>query len=77
MLAFSPDGTKLLSIGKDDDNSLAIHDWISKALLTTGKTDKAFCLACAWSSNTEFVTCGIKHIKFWTLNGRNAKGVRG
>lgn len=26
-LKFSPDGTLLLSIGQDDDNSLAIHDW--------------------------------------------------
>jgi microtubule-associated protein-like 6 len=26
-LAFSPDGTKLVSIGRDDDNSLAIHEW--------------------------------------------------
>lgn len=28
LLSFSPDGTKLLSVGKDDDNSLAIHDWL-------------------------------------------------
>ena len=26
-LAFSPDGTLLLSAGMDDDNSIAVHDW--------------------------------------------------
>lgn len=26
-LAFSPDGTLLLTIGMDDDHSLALYDW--------------------------------------------------
>lgn len=26
-LAFSPDGTLLLSIGMDDDNSIGLYDW--------------------------------------------------
>lgn len=27
LLKFSPDGSLLLSVGQDDDNSLAIYDW--------------------------------------------------
>lgn len=37
-LCFSPDGTKILSTGQDDDNSLAIHDWASQALICSFKT---------------------------------------
>lgn len=31
----------------------------------------------AWKSDTEFVTTGFKVVKFWTINGRNVKGVNG
>lgn len=76
-LAFSPEGSKLLSVGQDDDNSLALHDWQSKILLTTSKVDKAKVTAVAWKSETQFVTIGPKHIKFWSLSGRNLNSKRG
>ena len=37
---FSPDGNQLLSIGQDDDNSLAIYDWKAQKLITSAKVDK-------------------------------------
>lgn len=77
LVAFSPDGSKLLSIGRDDDNSLAIYDWAQGLLLSTAKVDKAKVNAIASKSETEFMTCGLKHIKFWTANGKNLKGTRG
>jgi len=72
-LSFSSDGSKLLSVGQDDDNSLAIHDWSSKTLLCTSNVDKAKVTGCAWSPTAvnEFVTIGMKVIKFWVLSGRN------
>jgi WD40 repeat protein len=79
-LAFSPDGTRLLSVGQDDDNSLAIHDWQSKILVANSKVDKAKVTAVAWKNDQQFVTCGVKHIKFWNISGRNLaakKGVMG
>lgn len=76
-LSFSPEGTKLLSVGQDDDNSLALHDWHSKILLANSKVDKAKVTGVAWKSETQFVTIGSKHIKFWQLNGRNLVSKRG
>ena len=76
-LAFSPDGSKLLSVGQDDDNSLAIYDWQGKILLTTSKVDKAKVSAIAWKNDSQFVSVGPKHIKFWTVTGRNITSKRG
>lgn len=80
MLQFSPDGTKLLSGGQDDDNSVAVHDWDKSQLIVKTPVDKARVLDAVWTSNEEFVTVGPKHIKFFTLNGRTInvkKGVFG
>ena len=39
-VAFSPTGKYLLSIGRDDNNSLAIYDWFNNnRLITTSKVD--------------------------------------
>ena len=57
-LSFSPDGKKLLSVGQDDDNSLAIFEWQSKTLLVTSNVDKAKVTGCAWKDNNQFVTIG-------------------
>ena len=76
-LEFSPDGTLLLSIGQDNDNSLAIHDWQSNRLVVTSNIDKAKVNNAAWASNQEFVTVGNKHIKFWKISGRNVQGKMG
>lgn len=77
LTSFSPNGQLLLSIGQDDDNSLAIHEWQAKRLITTSPVDKAKMTSIAWKSDTEFVTTGFKVVKFWTLNGRNVKGTNG
>lgn len=77
LLAFSPDGTKLLSIGKDDDNSLAIWDWQVHQLSCVSPVDKQGVTCIMWTSNNEFVTNGPKHIKFWNKKGRNVTAQRG
>lgn len=66
-----------MSVGNDDDHSLALYDWSTKALICTAHIDKANVSAILWSSNNEFVSTGVKHIKFWTLNGRNVVDKRG
>lgn len=76
-LQFSPSGKLLLSVGQDDDNSLAIHDWKANSMIATSNIDKAKVNCVAWSSEEEFCSVGNKHIKFWKLSGRNVTGKMG
>lgn len=66
--------------GQDDDNSIAVYDWANNKLVASSTVDKSRVTDCAFKTNTEFVTIGLKHIKFWTLNGRSLttnKGIFG
>ncbi len=76
-LRFSPNGVYLLSIGEDDNHSLAIYDWVNNRLIATSKVDGSPVTTCEFKSDTEFITCGVKHVKFWSLNGLNLTGTRG
>ena len=67
----------MLSVGEDDNHSLAVYDWANGRLLATAKVDASPVTTCEFKSDTEFVTCGLKHVKFWTLNGLNLSGSRG
>ena len=86
-LAFSPDGLTLASVGLDDQNSLALHDWKAGTVLVRVRTggDKVFGLKFqpGDSSNvmddTRLVTCGCRHMTFWKRNGKSqitSKGAR-
>ena len=78
-LAFSDDGTTLISIGNDNDHSIALYDWSNNKLKASSKGDKAKVLDVIFApgSTTEFVTCGIKHVKFWSVQGLNVSGKKG
>jgi len=67
----------LISFGQDDDNSLAIYDWENSKLITTAKVDKSAVLGIGWKSESEFVSCGQKHIKMWTLRSSSVSSKRG
>ena len=73
-LAFSPGGEKLLTIGKDDHNSVAVYNWANQAILGSSKVDPAQVFAAAWKNENEFSTCGMKHCKTFTLQGSNLNG---
>jgi microtubule-associated protein-like 6 len=70
-LQFNDKGDKLLSIGEDDQHSVAIYDWANKVKLCDAKVDPDQVFDARWKSDTEFVTCGIKHIKFFSMKGSN------
>eukprot|EP01039_Chlorochromonas_danica_P011314 gene11314-12624_t len=72
-IAFSSDGSMLISCGMDDDRTVAIHDVQYGTLLGKGKAGRGvdvYCLSVS-PSNT-FATGGKNHVKFWELPRSNS-----
>ena len=76
-LGFSPNGELLLSVGQDDDHSLAVYDWKNKRQVCSAKVDKDLVLGANFVKDNEVCIFGAKFIKFFTLNGKNITGRRG
>jgi len=68
-LKFSPGGSKLLSIGEDDQHSVAVYDWATQTNIGNAKCDPAKVNDAEWKNETEFATCGVKHMMTFTQNG--------
>lgn len=68
-LGFSSDGNFLVSCGTDDHNSIAVYDWQKKKVVANayGSSSNVFVTKFLPKSNHEFVSCGVKHIRFWKL----------
>ncbi|CAF0858738.1 unnamed protein product [Adineta steineri] len=67
-MSFSMDGKKLASVGIDAENTIKIWQWNAGKILATvsGHSERVFDIY--YSSNC-VITCGVKHIRFWTLLG--------
>lgn len=76
-LDFSPNGNLILSVGDDDDHSLAVYDWQNSRLVCNSKVDKDTVLGALFLSNTDLVVYGAKFIKFFTIAGQNVTSNRG
>ncbi|KAE9018391.1 Echinoderm microtubule-associated protein-like 6 [Phytophthora fragariae] len=83
-LAFSSDSTRLVSVGDDDDHSLAVWSdasngsWALAKLLATGKGDKAINRFASFGANADtIITGGVKHVLFWTVQGKTIVSKRG
>ncbi|CAM9158468.1 unnamed protein product, partial [Scytosiphon promiscuus] len=79
-LSFSRDGRHLAALGCDDDHSLAVYDWNNGLLRATATSGRRKALSVAWNvAGTRLVTCGLRHVSFWTLTegGRNLSHCRG
>ncbi|CAN0028544.1 unnamed protein product, partial [Sphacelaria rigidula] len=77
-LSFSPDGRHLASLGCDDDHSIAVYDWRNRLVRATAKGGRRKALCVAWNGlGTRLVSCGLRHINFWTFVGRNLVHCRG
>lgn len=78
-LGFSPDGVRLASVGLDDQHTLTVWDWKNQAIQAQapGYTDKIFSVDFNPFDESSIVTCGVKHIKFWTLNGKTLESKKG
>jgi microtubule-associated protein-like 6 len=65
----------LLSIGEDDQHSVAIYDWASQSKLCDASVDLAQVYDARWSNDDNmFATCGVKHMKIFRQNGQNLQG---
>lgn len=49
----------------------------TKLASSHGHTDRIFVAEFRPDSDSQFVTCGVKHVKFWTLAGGQLVGKRG
>ncbi|XP_033122529.1 echinoderm microtubule-associated protein-like 6 [Anneissia japonica] len=70
-LNFSATGKLLISVGIDEDHSIAIWRWQdgSKVASSPGHSKRIFLAEFRPDSDTQFVSIGVKHVKFWTLAG--------
>ncbi|XP_041920805.1 echinoderm microtubule-associated protein-like 6 isoform X3 [Alosa alosa] len=79
---FSATGKLLLSVGVDAEHCITVWRWQEGAKVTSkgGHADRIFVAEFRPDSDSQFVSVGIKHIKFWTLVGGSLmykKGVVG
>lgn len=85
LVSFSGDGRLVISLGQD--LSIAVSDWKSSTLLATAKMENSTIFdisvitspipvsskgaAGAAASTVQFLTCGDKVLRLWSVNGRN------
>ncbi|KAI1886390.1 hypothetical protein AGOR_G00213520 [Albula goreensis] len=79
---FSATGKLLLSVGVEPEHTITVWRWQEGAKVTSkgGHADRIFVVEFRPDSDSQFVSVGIKHIKFWTLAGGSLmykKGVIG
>jgi WD40 repeat protein len=59
---------------------VAIYDWASKRVLCSSPVDPDKVMDACWKDETEFATVGLKHVKFFNIQGLNitmSKGLYG
>jgi WD40 repeat protein len=78
---FNPSGTMVVSTGLDEHHSVAVHSVETGLLLACSQVDKNRILQVRWNkslacpdSESCFVTCGYKHVAFWTPAENIVKG---
>ncbi|TRY96368.1 hypothetical protein DNTS_033743 [Danionella cerebrum] len=78
-LAFDADGQRLASVGLDAKNTVYVWDWKRGRVLATatGHSDRIFDISWDPFVAHRLVSCGVKHIKFWTLCGNALTPKRG
>ncbi|KAI4787308.1 hypothetical protein KUCAC02_036547, partial [Chaenocephalus aceratus] len=68
---FSATGKLLLSVGVEPEHTITVWRWQegSKVCSKAGHPDRIFVVEFRPDSDSQFVSVGIKHVKFWTLAG--------
>jgi len=68
LLQFSSSGKFLISVGMDDDHSVAVYDSSDGSLVASSKGSRSKSLGLAAFEDNCFCISGKKEMKFWTLN---------
>ena len=77
-LSFDGTGRFLSSVGLDDDHSVAVYDWQSRRMLANSKGDANRIFNVEYNPHDgRIVTGGVKHVKFWVMEGGYLVGRRG
>jgi WD40 repeat protein len=66
LLQFSPSGKKLLTVGQDDNHSIAVYNWSQQAMIFSAKTSRGKLNAACWQNEDQFMTCGVSEARFWS-----------
>ncbi|XP_048374588.1 echinoderm microtubule-associated protein-like 6 isoform X9 [Sphaerodactylus townsendi] len=68
---FSATGKLLVSVGVDPDHTITVWRWQEGAKIASrgGHLERIFVVEFRPDSDTQFVSVGVKHMKFWTLAG--------
>ncbi|XP_046338524.1 echinoderm microtubule-associated protein-like 6 isoform X1 [Haliotis rufescens] len=76
---FSCTGKYLLTVGLEDEHNVAVWRWQdgSKVATAPGNSQRIFQAEFRPDSDTQFVSVGVKHVKFWTVAGSQLVGKRG
>uniref|UniRef100_A0A8I3NA01 EMAP like 5 n=1 Tax=Canis lupus familiaris TaxID=9615 RepID=A0A8I3NA01_CANLF len=71
-VSFSATGKLLLSVGLDPEHTITIWRWQEGAKIASraGHNQRIFVAEFRPDSDSQFVSVGVKHVKFWTLAGR-------
>nr|CCA15182.1 hCG1784313 putative [Albugo laibachii Nc14] len=76
-ICFCSDKKKLGSVGMDDDHSIAIYNYANRQLVASARGDRNQVFSIAYNaSSEEWITCGVKHIRFWKEQGKNLTSKR-
>jgi hypothetical protein len=70
-LEFSSDGKFLASAGNDDNHTVAIYDWMAGVIQASAYGGMRKVLNLSFCPGLKLMQCGLKHVYFWDLEGRN------
>ncbi|XP_074647902.1 echinoderm microtubule-associated protein-like 6 [Tubulanus polymorphus] len=78
-LSFDKAGNRIVSIGLDTKSTINVWDWRKGKIIATtvGHTDRVFDIQFNPFIENTIVSCGVKHIKFWTLCGNALTAKKG
>ena len=77
-LSFDATGKFLVTVGLDDEHSIAVYDWENKKVLANSKGDTKRIFNCKYNPHDgRIVTVGEQHVKFWVMENGYLVGKNG